>query len=173
MFSGSRLIHSALLCGKRIVCNTLWRNNLLLYCSVVFKNGWWKLLGIIKWKKMRIEEKVQQKHFHTKASSFWYPVRAMQTWSWVLCSPCILSNRVILRNLLFNKFLGYVEVKCRGKGWVLAISHGATQDENWMGTWPRSSVWILSSEPSFGMQYQRKGMIILNVPQVCGMESEI
>lgn len=43
-----------------------------------------------------------------------------------------------------------MEVKCRGKGWVLATSHRATQ-ESWMGTRHRSSVWVLRSEASFGV----------------------
>lgn len=85
MLFESRLIHSAMLCGKRILYNnSLWRNNLLLYYSTLFKNGLWKLLSIIKWKKMRRKEKAQQRHFHSKGSSFWCPVRAMQNWSWVL-----------------------------------------------------------------------------------------
>lgn len=157
----SRVIHSAMLCGKRIVYNNpLWRNNLLWYYSI---QDWF--VEITWHNKMEENEnrgESSAKAFPDKMCSFWCPVRAMQTWSWALSSPCILSDRVILRNLLFNEFLGYVEVKCRGKGWVLATSHGATQDENCMGTWHRSSDWILNSEPSFVMQCQRKGMIILN-----------
>lgn len=81
----SRLIHLAMLCGKRILYNnSLWRNKLLLYYSTLFKNGLWKLPSIIKWKKMRREEKVQQRCLHSKGSRFWCPVRAMQNWSWVL-----------------------------------------------------------------------------------------
>lgn len=59
-FSESRLIHSAVLCEKRILCNnTLWRNNLLLQnrvytfvITVLFScvQEWFaeKLPGIIK-----------------------------------------------------------------------------------------------------------------------------
>lgn len=143
-------------CVGREFSATTHCGGITCYCITPFNNGLWKLPGILKWKKKNYNRgessaKIfQQRHFHSKASSFWCPVRAMQNWSSVLSAPCILSDRVILRNLLSNKSLGYVEVKCRGKGWVLATSHRATQ-ESWMGTRHRSSVWILSSEASFGV----------------------
>lgn len=94
---------------------------------------------------MRIEEKVQQRHSHTKASSFWCPVRAMQTWSWALSSPCILSDRVILRKLLFNKFLGYVEVKCRGKR--MSFGHLTWSHTGWELDGDSTQVFWLNPQP--------------------------